>query len=1130
MQLRNLLWQLPLLLRAVSAQEEEEETQVTVTHTNYVTPYCFEQHLKSYTNEENHSTGIPLVIVYANPEDPIPSESAGFAPAPGMVGAFTSTTQAPQVTAAPGLNHGNLNSGNLNSKNQNSVKSSGLGSQKTSSQKSQGSSLKASIGSKPFTTKKEQCTVCQTVQLIESALTTYSTTVYSANTTQPITVLSLSSDGLPSATGSDPLVTASTVTGGYSASSGSTSWDISLLYNNTDSTYGQSLASDTYANHSSSVSTRASLSLAPLSSSYFITSTVSAPQASETSASVSEYSAVLGAVPGDYLGSSSFSRYSNSSSAEPIIGLVSNSGIYSSEFSSETSSAASSEATSELSSEVSSSEVSSSDVSSSVSSLVSSALASASASASSSSAASSSSEQAVSAEDDKYLTIRSVPTCHSVSDLFKEIDTTNPSEYYKDGELPVSIPSGIDTSSPIGTNSFYANLFLGDQKSMVWTYPYGFYWAKDSKYGIAVQHTDPDKRVFGDKNSNGAASYYYNPILLGELIFSSTRASSSNNYLSVTDMTQMSANVRHSPDSVSSDNYVELPLVHGMGFATAIYHGDLKARLATIYAFQSIVKETVASSNDKIIKYRVTLNLGAEWLVFVTLPSRDSDFKLEISGSDLVANKNVDGLIIQAAFAPKDSKSDNYYYESAGLYVTTAQIEGSIQCTSASYKFAYTTKGSSIANKPILFALPHHLQTLDQSVTSQSTGIELESTVKGTMVGFLTDELSFSETINNQIQFLPWVDGMGTSARYSAEQLKLIHETAIKEISGTNIPETILSVKSTYSMGKLADKYAYILYVLNDIVKDEDAAKSLLKSLKEYYSTWFKNTDVGYPLMHDTKFGGVTSTANNDGDTGADFGSGFYNDHHFHYGYHIHAASIIGHVDKQLGGSWAEDNKEQVNILVRDVANPSTNDKYFPVFRLFDWFQGHSWAKGVFASGDGKDEESSSEDYHFYYGMKLWGSIIGDNAMEARGDLILKIMSRAMNLYMLYSNDNDVQPSSIIPNKVSGILFDNKIAYTTYFGENTEYIHGIHMLPITPASGLIRGANYVKEEWDEVLSGVIGSVNSGWTGILRLNQALYDGEKSYDFFSSDDFTRSYLDDGQSRTWSLAFSAAVANGV
>lgn len=1102
MQLRNLVWLLPLVLKAVSAYEEpEEEEQVTVTETNYVTPYCFQQKLKTLTNDEAHTTGIPLVIVYANPEDPIPSQNAGHAPAPGAEGTFTSTTQAPHITGSASP-----------------LKSTG--SKNTAGGNDHSSLLKISIGNKPLshTSGKKQCTVCQQVLLVESALVTFSTIVYTANTTQPITVLTLSSNGLPSATAKDPLVTAPTISGGSSISI-ETSWDISLALNASDSTYGQSLSSDTYARNSSSTSTEPSFGLALLFSSYFITSTVSSQQASasaSTTASakapaLSSQNSSAANADAKVLSESTLPKYYNSSSAFPTASAAVSSSFYSSDVY-ESSSEYSSLILSTLSSAAASS------LSSSLSEL-----------SESESASSSLSLEAASKEDD-MLTIRSVPTCHSVSDLFQEIDTANPSKYYKDGELPVSIPKGIETDSPIGTNSFYANLFLGDQKSMVWTYPYGFYWAKDSKYGIAVQHTDPDKRVFGDKNSNGAASYYYNPILLGEIIFSSTKNSEKNNYLSVTDMKSMSANVKLSPDGVNSDNYIEVPLVHGMGFATSIYHGDLTARLSTVFAFQSIVKETVPSSNDKLIKYRVSLNLGAEWLLFVTLPSKDTSFKLEIKNGDLVANKAVDGLVIQAVYAPSDSTLDNYYYESAGQYVTGAEIKGSISCTSASYKFAYESKGSSIAKKPIVFALPHHLQTLDSSVTSQSTGLQLESTVKGTMLGFLTDELSFSETINNQIQFLPWVDGMGTSAKYTSDQIKLIHDTAIKEISGVDIPQTILSVKSTYSMGKLADKYAYILYVLNDIVKDEKAAESLLKALKEYYSIWFKNTNVGFPLMHDTKFGGVTSTANNDGDVGADFGSGFYNDHHFHYGYHIHAAALIGHVDKQFGGSWADDNKEQVNILIRDVANPSENDKYFPVFRLFDWFQGHSWAKGLFASGDGKDEESSSEDYHFYYGMKLWGNVIDDNAMEARGDLILKIMSRAMNLYMLYSDDNTVQPSSIIKNKVSGILFDNKIAYTTYFGQNTEYIHGIHMLPITPASGLIRGSNYVKQEWDSVLSGIIGSVKSGWTGILRLNQALYDGKKSYDFFSSKSFTKSYLDDGQSRTWSLAFSAAVANGL
>ncbi len=86
------------------------------------------------------------------------------------------------------------------------------------------------------------------------------------------------------------------------------------------------------------------------------------------------------------------------------------------------------------------------------------------------------------------------------------------------------------------------------------------------------------------------------------------------------------------------------------------------------------------------------------------------------------------------------------------------------------------------------------------------------------------------------------------------------------------------------------------------------------------------------------------------GDKGLDFGNTLYNDHHFHYGYHILAAAIIGYLDPQ----WLDANKAYVDTLVRDVANPSHEDKYFPMWRSFDWYHGHSWAHGLYASMDGK--------------------------------------------------------------------------------------------------------------------------------------------------------------------------------
>lgn len=95
----------------------------------------------------------------------------------------------------------------------------------------------------------------------------------------------------------------------------------------------------------------------------------------------------------------------------------------------------------------------------------------------------------------------------------------------------------------------------------------------------------------------------------------------------------------------------------------------------------------------------------------------------------------------------------------------------------------------------------------------------------------------------------------------------------------------------------------------------------------------------------------VSSATYETGNGGADFGNTFYNDHHFHYGYFILTAAIIGHLDP---GWLTPANVDWVNTLVRDVANPSSFDKYFPVFRNFDWYHGHSWAHGLYETLDGK--------------------------------------------------------------------------------------------------------------------------------------------------------------------------------
>lgn len=712
-------------------------------------------------------------------------------------------------------------------------------------------------------------------------------------------------------------------------------------------------------------------------------------------------------------------------------------------------------------------------------------------------------------------------------DLFQPISTLDVSSKFPRKLLPLSIPSGVSNSVKYQTNKFYVNLFLGDQTDMIWSYPYGLQWTKSTYYGFAVQHTIISLRVFGD-------NYYFNPINIKEMIISATSFTASKIKMNVSNMKVMTATVKLSTDGNVKTNYIEIPVVQGMGMVTSIYHGNLVPRLNSAVGFKTFVSETSTNLKSNVLKYRAILFSETQYLIYVTLPSGVSknSFKLLVKDSHTInGSKAINGIIIQMAEAPPKRSQDMFYDSAAGKYVIEGKLKAHVYSGErAEYRFSYNTKGSSKSGKPMVFALQHHYESFLAETKKGLTGIKLACTTKGDMYGYLSTEMVINENFNLNIQMLPWTQQLGSKAlKYTSNQLQIMAKVANTELS-VDIPTLVNSANSNYFSGKIIDKYAYIMYVVCDIVGNKSLCKSALAQLKSAFAIFTSNKQY-YPLFYDTKFGGITSQAALGGDSNADFGSSYYNDHHFHYGYFVHAAALVGYIDKKVStGKWVQDNKWWVDALVRDVANPSPDDPHFPIFRMYDFFAGHSWASGLFAGGDGRNQESTSEDYNFAYGMKLWGKVSGNKRMESVGDLMLAVMKRSMNKYYLYSSSNKLEPSKIVANKVAGILFDNKIDYTTYFGDKMQYIHGIHMLPITPASSNIRGPTFVKEEWSAKIAKSINSITDGWAGILRLNQVLFDPALSYSFFSSKSFKSQYLDNGLSRTWALAFGSGVKNVV
>ncbi|KAI0899246.1 glycoside hydrolase family 81 protein [Annulohypoxylon nitens] len=678
--------------------------------------------------------------------------------------------------------------------------------------------------------------------------------------------------------------------------------------------------------------------------------------------------------------------------------------------------------------------------------------------------------------------------------------------------------AGVIGPAPIGTNKFYANFFLGKQILPTFVHPYSVVWAQgqgaSSSWGLAISHTEADQITYGQvSNETGAAKYFLNPLNVQSLCLSAQELGPQT-ALTTDSLLQQSANVNLQVDSKSKP-IITFPLVQGMGFVTAIYRGGTPV-IGTGIFFKTVTK-SLKGPKPGVTKYTLYLENGKVWHVYAYSEKGDT-FDLTVVNNKLAkAQKPFDG-IVQVAKDPGNAEA--IIDAASGAYPINVTLSGSISGTKGTYSFKFK-KGGLPNTKLLMYALPHHYDAFDDATYKSMTPSKLQTTTKGMAVGVVADLWTMVEpNLPISMGFAPWDPVNG--------EKKVLSQSTIDQISPVAVNETAQDVSqqsdqnSMYFGGKALAKFAGICYVANDLLKNKTLAQTGLKKLQVAFSRFSTNRQQ-YPLYYDSAWGGLVSSATyKTGNSGADFGNTYYNDHHFHYGYFIYAASIIGYLDP----TWlTKENVDFVNTMVRDIANPTPADKYFPVFRNFDWYHGHSWAHGLYETADGKDQESSSEDAMHAYAIKMWGKTIKDSNMEARGNLMLGVIARSLNRYYLYTEDNKVQPPDFVGNKVAGILFENKCDHTTYFGSNIEYIQGIHMIPLLPSTKLTRPANFVKQEWATYFdNGRADNVEGGWKGILYANLATVDPQSAWKFFTQKDFDLSWLDGGASLTWYMAYCA------
>lgn len=333
----------------------------------------------------------------------------------------------------------------------------------------------------------------------------------------------------------------------------------------------------------------------------------------------------------------------------------------------------------------------------------------------------------------------------------------------------------------------------------------------------------------------------------------------------------------------------------------------------------------------------------------------------------------------------------------------------------------------------------------------------------------------------------------------STEYTSLIKNKLLEEFSSILKDLKSLVAIDSYDFGKRVGR-ASRLALIADELEETSIRDQIITVLKDKLSSWFSktinpsdpdgNTIQGF-FKYDNKFGGVCpakALADPSKNTkykccgyNCDYYSGQYTDHHFHFGYFLYASATISKFDSQ----WKENYKELVNLLARDIANPSTDDPYFPQYRYFDWFEGHGFANGLGPQGQGRNQESTSEALNAWYALALWGQQIGNTNMQALGQIMGTLEIRAAKAWTQITKNSFYNQYSIIPHSLfnktdatvqmsdsvmTGINWSLSVQHTTFFGNKLGFLVGIQIMPYTQITNALISNRFVKDNQTQLSS------------------------------------------------------------
>ena len=376
----------------------------------------------------------------------------------------------------------------------------------------------------------------------------------------------------------------------------------------------------------------------------------------------------------------------------------------------------------------------------------------------------------------------------------------------------------------------------------------------------------------------------------------------------------------------------------------------------------------------------------------------------------------------QHAYAvPRNSTVSWAYDEEAGTLATTWHVQ------------AEALQGSS--TDVLQGFLPHHLKytTLGFSPLAGSGYL----TARGTMQLAAGNDFKITYPYYGTLNHLPAPEVLpGKANGYDFSQ----ENGYLSSFAGSQV---LLGDADTYGSGKSLTLFARFL--ADSYVLGNGNLPTYQGKLRTALANWLTYTpgEANTYYARLPNFGALLGL-----NTG--YGSEQFNDHHFHYGYHVYAAAVLGLHDATFLTQYGE----MAKLVAKEYANWDRTDTRFPLFRTFDAWEGHSWANGGYGMNPpiGNNQESSSEAMMSWAGLLELGVATGDNAMRDAGVFGYVSEAAGSQEYWFDRDDENLAPGYGPPGKLVGIVGGCNTEYQTFFGLSPWFIHGIQYLPVLPSS------------------------------------------------------------------------------